>query len=543
MKSSTNVYGSGERVLTGNPASVLSLFLTIFLLAPLPWSFASSGSGGQPGEFLAYGAGARSLGMGGAFTGVSDDASATYWNPAGLSQLTRKEISLMKASLYEDTTYDFYSLVFPSKKGGSAWGLSMLKLANTGFEKVSATIDNQSQTYTNVTSEGTFGVEESAIGFSYGRKVVDKVSIGTTVQQIKRSVDTSSDSSMAAMLGTLIEFKEGARRLGMTLRNVYSKTSGDTEDSMPLIFRLGISDQYFKKRLLMALDLEKNTRTDMSYHFGGEFGFSKNFKGRFGVQAAQSGGVQETDVGFGYTLKSLTLDYSLGLHTLGTSTRMGVTWKFGRSVLERREETLNQIVQKAFQSAQTGNFLVVQEQLQTALEVDPSNKNVIQLSEKMQKVVATVPSAMGNEENAALTRKGVLAYANNDLKGSVAILRQAYYKDPRNERLLALLNKLETEASMDKTEKPKGPELFTPVDQKIFDARQAILEGKYDVAIRKCQDILDFNPNDVTALKIMGSAFFLLDDHVRARKLWSRVLDIDPADKEIPEFLKQLRPE
>jgi hypothetical protein len=30
---------------------------------------------------------------------------------------------------------------------------------------------------------------------------------------------------------------------------------------------------------------------------------------------------------------------------------------------------------------------------------------------------------------------------------------------------------------------------------------------------------------------------------MRARKLWSRVLDIDPADKEIPEFLKQLRPE
>jgi len=72
---------------------------------------------------------------------------------------------------------------------------------------------------------------------------------------------------------------------------------------------------------------------------------------------------------------------------------------------------------------------------------------------------------------------------------------------------------------MEKTEPPKGPELFSPIDQKVFDARQAILEGKYDVAIKKCQDILDLNPNDITALKIMGSAFFLLDDHTRARNV------------------------
>jgi tetratricopeptide (TPR) repeat protein len=228
---------------------------------------------------------------------------------------------------------------------------------------------------------------------------------------------------------------------------------------------------------------------------------------------------------------------------LGTSSRISVTFRFGRSVLERREENVHQLVQKAFDAAQKGNFLVVQEQLQAAQDVDPADKNVQLLVQKFQKVVSAVPSAMGNEETATNTRKGILAYANNDLKTAVAALRQAYYKDPKNQKLLSLLNQLEVEANMDKTEPPKGPELFTPIDQKVFDARQAILEGKYDIAIKKCQDILDLNANDVTALKIMGSAFFLLDDHTRARKLWTRVLEIDPNDKEIPEFLKQLRPE
>ena len=38
--------------------------------------------------------GARSLGMGGAFAAVADDATAAFANPAGLTQLTRPEISV-----------------------------------------------------------------------------------------------------------------------------------------------------------------------------------------------------------------------------------------------------------------------------------------------------------------------------------------------------------------------------------------------------------------------------------------------------------------
>jgi tetratricopeptide (TPR) repeat protein len=519
-----------------------AFILALSLLAPLSTLHAQA-TGGQPLEFMSYGAGARSLAMGAAFVGVADDASATYWNPAGLSQITRKELTLLKATLFADTTYDFYSFVKPSKKGGSAWGISMTNLASGGYEKVTTTMDQSQTQYTSFTKGGSFAVAESATSWAYGRKVVDHVSIGTAINKISRSVDTSADSAMTADLGTLIDMKDGTRRLGMTLKNIYGKFSGDTDDSLPIVLRVGMSNQYFKKRLLLAFDIDKSLHANTGWHFGGEFALSKNFKGRFGLQGEQSGGLRESDVGFGYTIKAITLDYSIGLHALGSSTRMGLTWKFGRSVLERREENVNQLVQKAFASAQTGNYLVVQEQLQTALDMDPTNKNVQQLTEKFQKVVAAVPSAMGQEESAVMTRKALLSYANNDMKGTIAALRQAYYKDPRNEKLLSLLNKIEAEGNMEKTEPPKGPELFSPIDQKVFDARQAILEGKYDVAIKKCQDILDLNPNDVTSLKIMGSAFFLLDDHTRARKLWSRVLEIDPNDKEIAEFMKQLRPE
>jgi len=41
------------------------------------------------------GSGARALGMGGAFIGVADDATAASWNPAGLIQLEKPEISIV----------------------------------------------------------------------------------------------------------------------------------------------------------------------------------------------------------------------------------------------------------------------------------------------------------------------------------------------------------------------------------------------------------------------------------------------------------------
>lgn len=202
------------------------------LLTIAPVSLQATSTGGQVGEFMSYGAGARSLAMGGAFVSVADDASATYWNPAGLSQITRKELTLLKATLFADTTLDFYSFVKPSKKGGSAWGVSITKLGSAGFEKVSTKYDSTSQSFTDVKKSGSFEVSEQAMSWSYGRKVVDHVSIGTALRKIDRTVDTSADSSMVADLAALFDSHEGRRRIGLTIRDVYAKTSGDTEDTI-----------------------------------------------------------------------------------------------------------------------------------------------------------------------------------------------------------------------------------------------------------------------------------------------------------------------
>lgn len=74
----------------------LLLLLTIFFVASATDVFAQS---------------VRSRGMGGAFIGLSDDESATFYNPAGLSQIQGREASL-QAKVNERDVYDWTSLAF-----------------------------------------------------------------------------------------------------------------------------------------------------------------------------------------------------------------------------------------------------------------------------------------------------------------------------------------------------------------------------------------------------------------------------------------------
>ncbi|HDG68341.1 MAG TPA: hypothetical protein ENG11_04265, partial [candidate division Zixibacteria bacterium] len=68
---------------------------------------------GQAGDFLRFGAGARSLAMGGAYTVLAKNADALLYNPAGLAGTERWELSLTHAQLFMDSRYDFVSFAYP----------------------------------------------------------------------------------------------------------------------------------------------------------------------------------------------------------------------------------------------------------------------------------------------------------------------------------------------------------------------------------------------------------------------------------------------
>lgn len=72
--------------------------LTVLVLGAQVWGLSSN--------FNFAGQGARALGMGGAFIGIADDATAISWNPAGLGQLDRPELSGVFKFTSEKSSWD-----------------------------------------------------------------------------------------------------------------------------------------------------------------------------------------------------------------------------------------------------------------------------------------------------------------------------------------------------------------------------------------------------------------------------------------------------
>jgi len=83
---------------------ILLVFVTLLFTAS---SFSQYKEDAYRLSYLGTGIGARSLGLGTAYTGIADDFTAVYWNPAGLGQIENNEISggLSHFSYENDNTF------------------------------------------------------------------------------------------------------------------------------------------------------------------------------------------------------------------------------------------------------------------------------------------------------------------------------------------------------------------------------------------------------------------------------------------------------
>src|SRR5437773_2030847 len=96
----------------GRAAYCLAISLALGMLGGRTSLFAS-GPGTTSGELLKIPLGTRAIGMGEAFTALADDSSSLYWNPAGMSLMSQKEVTFMHSSLIEGIHYEHLAAVIP----------------------------------------------------------------------------------------------------------------------------------------------------------------------------------------------------------------------------------------------------------------------------------------------------------------------------------------------------------------------------------------------------------------------------------------------
>ena len=172
-------------------------------------------------EFLAIGVGARAHGMAGAQTAITDDITAAYWNPAGLTQIEAPlQIGLMHAEWFVGVAqYDYLSFgkqLDPAK--GSFLSFSLIRL---GIDNIPYTINlvNSDGTvnYDNVTS---FSAADYALMGSYARKLRNPaLSVGSTVKVVRRVIGTIGNSwGFGADVG--IQYRKKNWRFGAMGRDI-----------------------------------------------------------------------------------------------------------------------------------------------------------------------------------------------------------------------------------------------------------------------------------------------------------------------------------
>ncbi len=177
-------------------------------------------------SFLGIGVGSRAIGMGGAFVSIADDATALYWNPAGLANLQKNEVVLVHTEWLADINFDFAGIVIPLGDAGTLGG--MVTVLSTA-DLPERTIDMP---------EGTgnfFSVGDLAIGLSYARKLTDRFTIGGSVKYINQRISQMSAHGIAVDLGTLFDTGLYGLRIGAALTNFGTDMRLAGKDALVLV--------------------------------------------------------------------------------------------------------------------------------------------------------------------------------------------------------------------------------------------------------------------------------------------------------------------
>ncbi len=533
---------SAKSLLDNYPlfAHLTRAFMMIMLIASGSRLYA----GGEPAGFTQWGVGARSLGMGRAFLAVSDDASATYWNPAAMVQLERKELMAMQATLFQQTTLTSLSYASPGSKMG-AWGFNMTRLTSGDFEKMSVTVDPSSPpdspTYLEVKKMGSFTVAQQAMTFAYGKQVTNKLAMGLSLKRISTQIDTFTQAFAAVDASVFSKVNENYR-FGLAIRNAVTQAPATSSDRLPLTVRVGNAYSLLNKRLILAADLNSNKYSGMGWNLGSEYWATRKMALRLGIESRKSQ-ISETTFGFGFAARSLNLDLAVGLTELGMSQRMSVSWKFGQAAAQGRGDEARRLIKAGESAFAKGNYAQAVARLEAALSVDPSNKDLQAMVAKMNAIAGAIPAATGDGEIDRLVRQGVAAYVQGDMNTAYDSLRTAFEKNPSNQNLMNFTNRVARQAGLPQVEPPRDTvsgARWTLVDQKLHDALTAIYEGRYDVSITKCEQVLRIDPSNVTAIGRMGAAFFLMGEKEKAITLWKRALELEPNNQTAIDYLRQL---
>ncbi|MBU2568266.1 MAG: PorV/PorQ family protein [Elusimicrobia bacterium] len=198
-------------------------------------------------SFLNIGIGARPIGMGSAFTAVATDVTAIHWNPAGLAQLSKREISAMHTEWLVDTKLDFISYAHPLKSGVVAGSVIYLSQGEIEGRDV-----NRQRT-------NPFSANDLAVTLSYSKVMPElskSLSAGLNLKIIQQNIENHTAQGVAIDLGTLYQTPINNLKAGLSIQNIGPQMKFISEGyNLPLTVTAGLG--YTISAITVAVDIKQ----------------------------------------------------------------------------------------------------------------------------------------------------------------------------------------------------------------------------------------------------------------------------------------------
>ncbi len=296
--------------------------MNTLLLAALFSLFGIQEPGTAVMPFLRTGPGTRATALGESYAGLADDASALYWNPAGLGQLHRYHLSLSHHEWLTQTRDEFVHCVLPGPTG--SFGIGLAYSGTPGIERWSATNE----------SLGTFSTWNSVIALGYGLRLGRKCFLGFAGKGYYEDLYEVAGYGGALDLGFLCR-PSSRLGIGLACRNLGAGTGynsdlrllpAEAELGGALAFRL-VNATF---GLAVPLDNSPSLRCGLEYLPVPELAVRLGY--RTGpADVATLGLLSGLTAGIGARIGSLTLDYTLTPYgKLGITHRIGLEARFVR---------------------------------------------------------------------------------------------------------------------------------------------------------------------------------------------------------------------
>ena len=265
-------------------------------------SYAQSESGSF--LFMLIGSGSRAAAMGEAFTAVSGDAGAPYFNPASAAHMQSSEISLMHVSYLTDASMEHFSAI--TRSGDLRFGLGLYLGQTSDIERRDS----------NPSSEplGTFDDHNFTLSVFLARPFGDRLSLGNSLKWAYQKLDIESASAFAIDLGAIyMPLPELA--LGMSVRNLGTRPKFiDKPFDLPREVRIGASCSPMEDSRLRGIIFSGDYviphwgNKSNKFNLGGEYIYQDMFSLRagYGINYDSRG----FSIGGGISFRAYFFDYA-----------------------------------------------------------------------------------------------------------------------------------------------------------------------------------------------------------------------------------------